>query len=173
MHLTEETLTGVKCISKTKRLLALPVVLVLVLTGCGFERSVSFNDAYNCLESAVLSDAKTDSSYSKDIEFFASDLCVAENKNTVSDNVSDYVIEAMGVFLPASKKISYQKNIHQKMYPASTTKIMTAYLAFTYGDLNDFVTISENAVDQASDSSVCGLPSYVQLLVAEVIVNVC
>ena len=41
------------------------------------------------------------------------------------------------------------------MFPASTTKIMTCYLALKYGDLNEFVTVSKNAAKQPSDASVC------------------
>ncbi|MFQ9807072.1 MAG: hypothetical protein ACLR07_12015 [Christensenellales bacterium] len=34
------------------------------------------------------------------------------------------------------------------MYPASTTKIMTAYIALQMGDMdNDIVTVSQNAID--------------------------
>ena len=43
------------------------------------------------------------------------------------------------------------------MYPASTTKILTAYLAITQANPDDTVTISEHAADQSSDSSVCGM----------------
>lgn len=49
------------------------------------------------------------------------------------------------------------------MYPASTTKILTAYVALKYGDLNGIYTVSENAADQASDSSVCNLKAGEQL----------
>lgn len=38
-------------------------------------------------------------------------------------------------------KIVYGKNIHKKMYPASTTKIMTALLALENCDLSEVVTI--------------------------------
>lgn len=40
----------------------------------------------------------------------------------------------------------YEKNIHQKQYPASITKIMTALLVVENADLSDVVTFSENAV---------------------------
>ena len=50
------------------------------------------------------------------------------------------------------------QNIYERLYPASTTKILTAYIALKYcTDLSQTVTISENAANQASDSSVCGL----------------
>lgn len=38
-------------------------------------------------------------------------------------------------------KILYGKNIHKKMYPASTTKVMTALLTLENCDLNEVVTI--------------------------------
>ena len=62
-----------------------------------------------------------------------------------------------GVFNTASGEIPYAQNIYDKLYPASTTKILTAYLAIQYGNLDDIVTISENAVNLDSDSSNCGL----------------
>ena len=42
--------------------------------------------------------------------------------------------------------ILYAKNIHEKLYPASTTKIMTCLLAMEYGNLDDMVTFSHDAV---------------------------
>ena len=66
-------------------------------------------------------------------------------------------------------EISYQKNIYEKMYPASTTKIMTAYLALTRGNPDDIVTVSEHAVDQPSDSSVCGLRAGEQIKLSDLL----
>ncbi len=42
-------------------------------------------------------------------------------------------------------KVIYEKNAKGKMYPASTTKIMTTILALEKGNLNDVITVSENA----------------------------
>ena len=41
--------------------------------------------------------------------------------------------------------VLYEKNGYEKMYPASLTKIATAIYALEKGNLNDLVTISENA----------------------------
>lgn len=43
-------------------------------------------------------------------------------------------------------EILYEKNSNQKLYPASTTKIMTAILAIENGNLNDLITIDEEVV---------------------------
>ena len=42
-------------------------------------------------------------------------------------------------------RVIYQRNAWQKMFPASTTKIMTLVLALEHGGLNEIVTVSENA----------------------------
>ena len=43
-------------------------------------------------------------------------------------------------------QILYEKNSHKKLYPASTTKIMTAILAIEKGNMEDIVTIDEEIV---------------------------
>ena len=45
-----------------------------------------------------------------------------------------------------SGAILYAKNIDKKEYPASITKVLTALLAFQYGDMNDEVTISDQSL---------------------------
>lgn len=42
--------------------------------------------------------------------------------------------------------ILYSKNIHERLYPASTTKIMTTLLAMENGNLDDMVEFSHDAV---------------------------
>ncbi len=57
-----------------------------------------------------------------------------------------------------TRTILYAKNIDEKMFPASTTKIMTCLLAAQYCDLNEAVTFSHNAVyDVPSDGSNMGM----------------
>jgi len=43
-------------------------------------------------------------------------------------------------------QILYEKNMHQKHYPASITKIMTALLALEHGKLSDRIIMSEDAI---------------------------
>ncbi len=45
-----------------------------------------------------------------------------------------------------SGKVLFEKNMNQKMYPASTTKIMTAILTIENCDLEDVVTVNYNAI---------------------------
>ena len=45
-----------------------------------------------------------------------------------------------------NNQVLYEKNKDKIMYPASTTKIMTALVALKHGDLNSIVTVNANAV---------------------------
>lgn len=56
-----------------------------------------------------------------------------------------------------SGKIYFGRNIDNKMYPASTTKIMTAILALENGNLFDILTVSDTAIALPAGSSSIGL----------------
>lgn len=49
-----------------------------------------------------------------------------------------------------SGKVLYQKNIDEKLYPASLTKVMTAIIVLENCNLSDVVTVSSNAVNSIS-----------------------
>lgn len=90
--------------------------------------------------------------------YFSSSLCVADNAGLGTESTDSYVAEGAGTFNLETNTVVYAQNIYEKLYPASTTKILTAYIALKYcTDLSQKVTVSEYAADQASDSSVCGL----------------
>ena len=59
--------------------------------------------------------------------------------------------------------------MHDRLFPASTTKILTLYLALKYGTLSDEVTVSKNAVSVPSDSSVAGLREGEQLTLEDLL----
>ncbi len=50
------------------------------------------------------------------------------------------------MFSLSDGEVLYSKNAFERLYPASTTKIMTALLAVKYGNLEDMVTVTEDAV---------------------------
>lgn len=51
-------------------------------------------------------------------------------------------------------QVLYEKNPHEKLYPASTTKIMTAILALEKGNMEDIVTIDEEIVHLTDGSHI-------------------
>ncbi|MBQ6992018.1 MAG: D-alanyl-D-alanine carboxypeptidase [Clostridia bacterium] len=55
-----------------------------------------------------------------------------------------------------SGKILYEKNIYEEVYPASTTKIMTAILVLENCDLKDTVTVTSSAVNNVEFGYVTG-----------------
>lgn len=81
----------------------------------------------------------------------------------------DVKAEAAFLICPSTKKIIYEKNADTKMYPASTTKIMTAYLALTHLDLNKECVASAKAVDIDRDGSNMGISQGEILTVRQLI----
>lgn len=89
---------------------------------------------------------------------FASDLCVTESGEvTLEGYEPDEELHSSGLFDLEQHSVLSGYKLFDKVYPASTTKIMTAYVALKYGSLDDVVTVSENAVDFRADEVTCGL----------------
>lgn len=74
------------------------------------------------------------------IVFMCSFICVSANSVPETYSPSCLLMEE------SSGKILYSKNANSVMYPASTTKIMTAILTIENCDLSDVATVSHNAV---------------------------
>ena len=145
-----------KCINKLKSIGSICVLLITVLTGCGKEETIVSN-AYDIYHNTHITSVTAESTTVMNPTFFSEGLCVGGTKNRGTESVDSQVAGAAGVFNLDTCEIPYSQNIYDTMYPASTTKILTAYIAIKYGNLDDTVTISENAVTVTSDSSVCNL----------------
>lgn len=137
-----------KCINKA---IAIIIPAAILFSGCGEEIVTDYDIYTTSYEYGLLADSALETA-----DFFAKDKCVAGEEN-IESSQSDYVAEAAGVFNGATCEVKYAKNIHHRMYPASTTKIMTTYCALKYGNLDQKITVSENAVKQTHDSSVADL----------------
>lgn len=73
------------------------------------------------------------------------------NKNySYADNNTNLNIYSDAVILIENQtgKTLYEKNSEQKMYPASTTKILTAIITIEKGNLSDKVTVTKSAIAQ-------------------------
>lgn len=84
-------------------------------------------------------------------------LCVASDNVTWDEFSTEDELHAVALFQINENDVVYAKDIHERIYPASTTKILTAYLALKYGELTDMITVGENAVGVPLDSSRAGL----------------
>ena len=143
-----------KCINKM-RLLCLCGIAAVFMSGCG-QTVVSYDNPYDIYSTSADYGLASEGAGSEKT-YFSQNLCVADDVNIGNDTTDSQVAEGAGTFNLATNTVTYAQNIYEKLYPASTTKILTAYIALKYGNLEDYVTVSENAADQASDSSVCGL----------------
>lgn len=71
------------------------------------------------------------------------------------ENLNDIDLSAISAILveASSGMVVYEKNADARLYPASTTKILTTYLAVLLGDMDQTVTASSVVLDVESDSS--------------------
>lgn len=91
------------------------------------------------------------------LDSFASDLCVTTKDVVAGTEVDMSQATAAGLFDVSTGKVIYAKNIHQKLNPASITKILTALCAIKYGNMDDVLTASENVYINESGAVKLGL----------------
>jgi len=143
------------CINDFRKniLLCLMGIAAVLLCGCGItSKEVELEQPYSGYYNSYQSYDSGES-----LSYFASDICVAEDKDIGTDKTHSDVAEGEGVFNITTNEVTYSKNLYDKLYPASTTKILTAYIIISNCNLDDTTTVSDNAVNQTSDSSTCGL----------------
>lgn len=97
-------------------------------------------------------------------ELFARELCVSAGDVALNGFEGDPALHAAGLFDVNQKQVLYADRIFDQLYPASTTKLMTAYLALKHGNPEDVVTVSGTAVSFVDpEASLCGLQAGDQL----------
>ncbi len=127
-------------------------LMSLLLTGCG-ERSfdMAYDPDYPVSSFRVVNNDRYTVSDS-----FASGLCVTAGDVTETQAaLTD--IGAAGLFDLGNSEVLYAKNIHEKLYPASLTKVMTALIALKYANLDDILVASENVEIDVAGAQVFGL----------------
>lgn len=70
-----------------------------------------------------------------------------QDEQKIIENVPKIGCKAAYIVEPVSGKIIYEKNAHEKMYPASTTKILTALIAIEKCEMTDVAVVSRNAIN--------------------------
>ncbi|NCB91469.1 MAG: D-alanyl-D-alanine carboxypeptidase [Clostridia bacterium] len=86
---------------------------------------------------------------------FASGLCVT-SQNISLEGVSASKDAKEALFDLDHEKVLFAQGIHEKAYPASITKIMTAIVALKYGNMDDAVTITEGSLNLEEGSTEIG-----------------
>lgn len=85
---------------------------------------------------------------------FASDLCVISGDYTAPASLT---AEAASIYNMSDRTSLYAKNVHERMNPASITKVMTVLLALEYGNMNDVVIVSDEAMISESGATLMEL----------------
>ena len=94
-------------------------------------------------------------------DLFASDLCVLTEKTEAAEEQVDPYSHGYALFNTGSDKTVTWYKAEESLFPASTTKLMTALLALKSGKLDETVTVSQHAVEDLEEgSSVCGLKQF-------------
>lgn len=91
------------------------------------------------------------------VDSFASSLCVSDENVSGNSNFELEKESAAGLFDVNGKQVLYAKDIHERLYPASLTKIMTALVALKYGNTEDTITATDNVLIQESGAQLCGI----------------
>lgn len=96
---------------------------------------------------------------------YAENLCVSKEDVAIEGFAGDSTLHAAALFDVNGHTVDYAYNVHERLYPASTTKILTALTALKACSLDEVVTVGPNgaAASFAADASVCGLREGDQL----------
>jgi D-alanyl-D-alanine carboxypeptidase (penicillin-binding protein 5/6) len=150
----------VKCTNnkdKSRRLLCVICIAAFIITGCGSSRTIE--NPYSLYQDDGVAAG----------ELFAKNLCVTEDIDYGTDQVDSSVAGGAGVFNLTTKEVVYSQNLFGKLYPASTTKILTAYIIIKNCDLSDKVTVSSEALSGTSGTSLCGISAGDELTVEQLL----
>ena len=91
------------------------------------------------------------------IDSFASNLCVGNANVTKNTAVNMTNTTSAALFDVNNANIIYGKNIHERLAPASLTKVLTAVIALEYGNLDDVITVTKDVKITESGATLCGL----------------
>ena len=146
-----------------RRIWLIMLAVLIVLAACAIgaltfilsrdARSLSLPLLWSNEEMAYTS---TDQSAMQSKNIFTADLCLGSN-NITNSEINIHSNESAALFSIEDRKVVFAKDMFKQIYPASVTKIMTAILAFKYGNMNDVVTINWEDLELESGSQVVGL----------------
>lgn len=129
--------------------------LLLGMTGCG---KLTYDLPYN--SNAGLSGFNVVAGESTGTaEPFAADLCVVTGNLTDDERVDMSEATAAVLFDLNNTEVLYSKGAHERLHPASLTKVMTALVALQNGSLDQVLTATNAVNITESGAQLCGLKS--------------
>lgn len=131
-----------------KKLVICLIFICVLLTGCESKQLITsslfipdFNDYDISYEVSDI--AAADKENIANNMFLYEDICFEEED--ISNGLElNLVAEAAGCYNITDREVIYTKNVYARMYPASTTKLLTCLTATKYGDLDKVYEISED-----------------------------
>lgn len=97
---------------------------------------------------------------------FASNLCVVEGETDLVE-ASVTGNSCAGLFDVKRAETLYAKNVYERIEPASLTKVMTAYVALKYGNLNQVMTATANVTISESGAQLIGIKKGDRMTLAQ------
>lgn len=145
-----------RCTNKRLRGSAVLTALCLFLTGCG---STAYDMAYDPDPQVSSFHILPGGTGGEKADSFASGLCVVTD-NIMDDEAVDMSAATAAVLLDLNnKEVLYAKNAHERLYPASLTKVMTALVALKNGSLEQVLTATDTVNITESGAQLCGVRS--------------
>ena len=129
------------------------ILCMSLLTGCG---NVAYTFPYD-VNSSVSSFNVLAGTGAGRAEPFAADLCVVTEDQTGDGSVDMSQASAAVLFDVNNKKVLYSKNAHERLYPASLTKVMTALVALQNASPDTVLTATDSVKITESGAQLCGL----------------
>lgn len=125
----------------------------VLLCGCG---KLSYEGAYQANSQASSFDVtawrNTDTASS-----FAQDLCVVTD-NVMNDETVDMSQATAAVLFDLNnREVLYSKNAHERLHPASLTKVLTALVVLKNASLDQTLTATDAVTITESGAQLCGL----------------
>lgn len=128
--------------------------LALFLSGCGGVKQEELF-CYKDSKDTIAADSQTDESEQR-LPLFSENLCVIPVSRE-DDKDESLTASAELLINHSDNQVIYANAVYDRIYPASITKLVTAYVALKYGNLDDMITISHEAANiTESGAKKCG-----------------
>ncbi len=150
------------------KILCLSIILIVLIAVCGFlyvDRTKEYEEVVRVYEGTT---------YNTSVYTGVSlttDYCITDTDVDFDGEPNGYDFTGAAIFDVDDHEVLYANNIFEQLYPASTTKILTALIAIENCNLSDVVTVpTETAANSfAADESTCGLQAGDQLTLEDLL----
>ncbi len=144
-----------RCISRMKRFCT-GISLILILSFCCSCGSRTYTFPYNA-EYGASSFQVINTNEASVVTPFAANLCIVE-QDILGNGTIDITKIGSAILCDVNDaEVLYAKNAHEKLYPASLTKIMTALIAIKYGSMDQILTAGDCVNIDERGAQLCGL----------------